>query len=74
MPHFFGLPLNLCGKLFAVLFAKHAANQYFGEHIFTEKASQSFDCDALEDEKVFRNCAKELHRWGRRRITHAPTQ
>ena len=55
VPHFYGLPLGLCGKRIAVLFAKRSAIfanvTRFGEtrRIFTGKVPQSLDCGALQD-------------------------
>ena len=42
MPHFYGLPVDLCGKRIAALLAKRAA-------FFTGKTQQSKDCGALQD-------------------------
>ena len=52
--HFYGFPLDLCGKRIAALFGKRAvifanAPQFEMRHIFTGKALQSLNCDALQD-------------------------
>ena len=58
VPHCYGLPLDLCGKHIATLFAKHATifanTPQFGEtyRIFTGKALQSLDCGALQDDAL----------------------
>ena len=56
---FYGLPLDLCGKRIAALFAKRAAIfLQFGEmrRIFTEKAQQSLGLRRFSTRHTFRNC------------------
>ena len=55
MPHFYGLPLDLCGKRIAVLFAKctaifgNASNFHRKSAAILGKAPQSKDCGTLQD-------------------------